>query len=106
MRFAILAENYKDYYTRELRRSPALRRRSYLDQIEALYARSYYLSDSYAYALRHAGHQAEQFIFDCPPLQRRWARDNGFPLPLAPEVLYYRPWRWLWTQILHREMPE
>ena len=50
MRVAILVENYKDYYTLELRRNRALRRCPYREQVEALYARSYYQSDSYAYA--------------------------------------------------------
>lgn len=56
---------------------PGLSARTYAEQLEALMDRCFGTSDAYSAGFRAIGHQAEDLVVNCEPLQWRWATERG-----------------------------
>lgn len=69
------------YYPRFLRdhyaANPLLTECSYGEQLSSLLGECFGTSDAYSRAFRHLGHQAEEVVPNCEPLQLAWAREHG-----------------------------
>ena len=69
------------YYPRFLRTHYAgrrhLSRAPYDEQHRALMERSFGTSDAYSHFLRALGHEAEEVVVNCAPLQAQWAKERG-----------------------------
>lgn len=80
MRFLVVQSWYPSFLDAHYRARPGLAERPYREQWESLMASSFSASDSYSTSLRALGHEADEVIVNCRPLQERWAAENGLPL--------------------------
>ena len=73
----ILDIYYEDFLARHYAERPALARRPYDEQLAVLMDRSMGTADAYSRGFRAAGHEADEIVVNCLPLQLAWARENG-----------------------------
>jgi hypothetical protein len=81
MRIAVLDTYYPGFLASEYSAHGDLARQRYVDQRDTLLARCFGTFDAYSHGLRETGHEAEELIINCEPLQRRWAFEAGLSLP-------------------------
>jgi hypothetical protein len=77
VRIAVVDTYYPAFVAEHYRRRPELRRAPYVEQLEALFARSFGTSDAYSHNLRALGHEAAELAVNCLELQSAWAREHG-----------------------------
>jgi hypothetical protein len=77
MRVAIVDPYYQAFLDATYAQEPQLADAPYAEQRERILARFFGTADFYSRALRDLGHEAEDLISNCEPLQRRWAREAG-----------------------------
>jgi spore maturation protein CgeB len=69
------------YYSRFLRAhyaaNPSLAGRSYREQLASLHGECFGTFDAYSRSFRLLGHEAEEVVPNCEPLQLAWAREHG-----------------------------
>jgi len=76
---------------------PGLAAQPYARQWRALMDQCFGTADFYSTHLRASGHEAEEVVANCEPMQRRWARENGVALDetLRSSLIFRRrivPW--------------
>jgi spore maturation protein CgeB len=79
VRIAVLDTYYPAFVDEHYGAHPVLAARPYREQLASLLERCFGTADAYAYHLRRLGHRAEDVIANCPPLQLRWAAEQGRP---------------------------
>jgi hypothetical protein len=110
VRFLITDTYYRQFWTGVYARDKSLGRRPYGEQLATLLGLTFGTSDFYSWNLRALGHEAEDVITNCEPLQRQWARENDPPLlrsrewlshvmaaqvkAFGPDVLYVQDINW------------
>jgi hypothetical protein len=77
MRVAIVDPYYDAFLEAAYAQEPGLAQEPYADQRARLLERFFGTADFYSHALRALGHEAEDLIANCVPLQRRWAQEAG-----------------------------
>ncbi|MEY2859805.1 MAG: hypothetical protein RL392_263 [Pseudomonadota bacterium] len=77
MRIVLLDTYYPRFLSARYAADPALARQSYAAQKQCLLAQLFGTSDFYSRHLKTLGHEAEDLIVNCTPLQKTWARENG-----------------------------
>jgi hypothetical protein len=77
MRIALLDTYYPRFLTAYYAANPALAGQSYEQQRRALLDQAFGTADFYSRHLRELGHEAEDLIVNCTPLQSTWAHENG-----------------------------
>jgi hypothetical protein len=77
VRVAVVDTYYPAFLAAHYAARPGLAARSYEDQLRALMERSFGTSDAYSHELRGYGHEAQEFVVNCPELQARWAAEHG-----------------------------
>ncbi len=100
--FFLLMEDYQDAYSRAAEADPEFRHRSFAEASRMLFTKGIYYGDAWVNALQTAGCVARQTVPICLPLQYKWARENGVPLP--PSFVSRIPFRWYW-QLRHGMTP-
>lgn len=89
MRILIVDTYYPAFVAEHYAARPGLERDSYAAQRRSLLDACFGTADSYSHYLRALGHEAEEVIANCPPLQAAWAAER-----LAPaRRLMHRVWR-------------
>src|SRR5262249_30191880 len=81
MRILILDTNYDEVLNLTYERDEGLSERSFEDQARAIYDFGFARANFLPLNLCKLGHEAQQFIINCVPLQRRWAREHDVKLP-------------------------
>ena len=81
MRILIVDTCYPDFLAAHYRRHRGLARCRYREQWESLMAASFGTSDAYSHFLGALGHTAQEYVVNCAPLQRAWAREHGIRPP-------------------------
>lgn len=81
MRIAIVDPYYDAFLGAVYAEEPGLARLPYAQQRARILDRFFGTADFYSHALRALGHEAEDLISNCEPLQRRWAAEAGMRLP-------------------------
>jgi spore maturation protein CgeB len=76
MRVLVLDTYYEAFLAEHYRDRPGLEDQPYGDQLESLLERCFGTADGYTRHLRRLGHEAEDVIANCDPLQRRWATEH------------------------------
>jgi hypothetical protein len=84
MRILVLDTYYPPFLREHYANRPGLADAPYAEQLDALMARSFGTSDAYSHNLRTLGHEAEELVVNCVPLQARWAAEHGERAPIAP----------------------
>jgi hypothetical protein len=51
--------------------------RTYAEQQRALFQQGFVYSDSFSKGMRVLGHVAQELVYDCAPMQKRWAEERG-----------------------------
>ncbi len=77
MRIALLDTYYPRFFAAHYAANPALEGAAYTDQRQSLLDQVFGTSDFYARHLRAMGHDAQDLIVNCLPLQKTWARQTG-----------------------------
>ena len=77
MRIVLLDTYYPRFLSARYAADPALAQQSYAVQQQCLLAQLFGTSDFYSRHLKALGHEAEDLIVNCTPLQKTWARENG-----------------------------
>jgi spore maturation protein CgeB len=77
VRVLVVDPYYEAFLARHYAAHPDLAARSYRDQRDSLLAQGFGTSDAYSRGFSRLGHDAEELIPNCPPLQVAWARENG-----------------------------
>jgi spore maturation protein CgeB len=72
---------------------PGLETRDYSDQLQSLMERCFGTSDAYSRYFRRLGHEAEDLVANCQPLQLRWAHEHGVPSALSTRARSLLPGR-------------
>jgi spore maturation protein CgeB len=80
MRIVIFDTYYPEALKLVYQNDPGLEDRSYAEQIRAVYELGFARSDFLPLNLYRLGHEANQFIANAEPLQRRWALEHGLRL--------------------------
>jgi spore maturation protein CgeB len=80
MRIVVTDTVYPGFVATHYARHPELAEASYADQLASLLEASFGTSDAYTHHLRELGHESENLIVNCAPLQRAWAREHGHRL--------------------------
>jgi len=83
MRILILDTYYQEPLDLIYEQNPGLEQRPYDEQIRSVYDFGFARADFLPLNLRRLGHEAEQFIANVEPLQRRWAIERGLRLPAS-----------------------
>lgn len=83
MRVLIVDTFYRSFTEELYAAEPTLASRPYDEQWRSLMGSFFGSADSYSHWLAAAGHEAHEFVVNCPPLQRAWAREHG----LRPSLL-------------------
>ncbi len=97
MRFLIIDTYYAAFLSEFYASRPALSPQPYQVQWQALIDQCFGTADFYSAHLRELGHEAEEIIPNCEPLQRQWAAEHGIVLDKTLQrSLYFRrkivPW--------------
>lgn len=77
MRVLIVDTCYPPFLESHYRRQPGLAEAPYAQQWRALMDTHFGTADAYSHYLRALGHEAEEIVVNCAPLQAAWARENG-----------------------------
>jgi SAM-dependent methyltransferase len=77
LRIVVVDTYYHNFLRSVYTADPSLAQRSFSEQRRALLDRCFGTSDFYSSNLRVLGHDAEDIIANCEPLQRSWARERG-----------------------------
>ncbi len=77
MRVLIVDTYYAAFVQAHYAGRPALAARPYAEQLASLMGERFGTADAYSHHLRALGHEAEEVIASCEPLQRAWAREHG-----------------------------
>jgi spore maturation protein CgeB len=83
VRIAVTDTVYPGFLVTHYARNPGLERAGYAEQLASLLGASFGTADAYTHHLRELGHEAENLIVNCAPLQRAWARERGHRLLAA-----------------------
>lgn len=103
----LIVDTYYPAYQRGLYvQHPALASRSYQEQQQFLMDQCFGTGDFYSSNLRRLGHEAQEVVANCEPLQRQWAREHGLPLATLSRFLPGRlRKRWL-LKVLEAQVRE
>ena len=77
MRIALLDTYYPRFLETQYLKAPGLSGQSYSGQRQSLLGQVFGTSDFYSRHLREMGHDAQDLIVNCKPLQKTWAREQG-----------------------------
>jgi spore maturation protein CgeB len=77
MRFLMLDPYYPAFLDSVYRETPDLAERPYRDQWRHLMDRAFGTADFYSSNLRRLGHEADEIVPNCVPLQEQWWREYG-----------------------------
>lgn len=77
MRIVLLDTYYPRFLSARYAADPAMAEQSYVVQQQGLLAQLFGTSDFYSFHIKALGHEAEDLIVNCTPLQKTWARENG-----------------------------
>ena len=77
MRVLIVDTYYPAFLESHYSRAPELEERSYDEQWRALMATRFGVSDAYSHNLAQLGHDSQEIVANCTPLQAAWAREHG-----------------------------
>lgn len=77
MRILIIDTYYPAFLGRHYSERPHLPEAPYELQWQALMDRFFGTSDSYSHFLNELGHEAQEVVVNCEPLQAAWAREHG-----------------------------
>ena len=77
MRVLIVDTYYPAFLDRHYEERPRLAAAGYDEQLQSLIERCFGTSDAYSQNLRRLGHDAQEVIVNCEPLQLRWAAERG-----------------------------
>lgn len=128
MRFLIADTYYAAFLRSVYGRSPGLARQEYQHQWRTLMDQCFGTADYYSANLQLLGHEAQEIIVNCDPLQRQWAREHArwlaFTYPFhaglrrrrawhmavlesqverfRPDILYIQDMNWVDTSLLQR----
>ena len=80
MRVLVVQSWYPAFLDAHYRLRPGLAEQPYAEQWASLMASGFSATDAYSTALRAQGHEAEELIVNCRPLQERWALEHGLSL--------------------------
>ena len=84
MRVLVVDIHYPAFAARHYGAHPGLAQRSCEEQLASLTGTWFGTTGIYAHYFRQAGHEAEEVVVNCLPLQLAWAREHGLKLgPLA-----------------------
>ena len=100
MKFLFLIENYHGFYNSKFHECAELSLLPYKAQSEKLFETFFYHGDAYAHNLHLLGHQADQVVMNCEPLQRKWAQEYGLKL----DWINRRPWRWWLSKVRKKNL--
>ena len=96
MKIAIIDPYYPAFLQSHYADRPGLGTAPYTQQRDELLDQCFGTSDFYSRHLRELGHDAQDFVVNCVPLQESWARENGArysALALrVPHRLFRLPW--------------
>ena len=97
MRFLIADTYYPAFLGDFYAARPALAFQPYTRQWRALMEECFGTADFYSVHLRALGHEAEEVVPNCEPMQRQWAKENNVVFDETPQVsLHFRrrivPW--------------
>ena len=81
MRVLIIDTYYPAFLDAHYAEHPELAEDSYEVQWRRLMDRFFGTSDAYSHYLGELGHEAHEFVVNCDPLQRAWAREHGVRHP-------------------------
>src|SRR4051812_43357425 len=77
MKFIILDIYYQAYLNALYKSQPSVFKGTYQEQRQNIMDQCFGTADYYSANLKLLGHQAEEIIINCEPLQEQWARENG-----------------------------
>ena len=77
MRVLVVDTYYSAFWRSHYAARPGLAERSYREQLDSLMNRRFGTSDAYSHHLIELGHQAQEVVCNCVPLQVAWAREHG-----------------------------
>jgi hypothetical protein len=80
MRILVLDTYYPEPLSLIYQNNAGLEHKTYAEQSRAVYDFGFARADFLPLNLGRLGHEAEQFIINCPWLQRRWAKEHGLRL--------------------------
>lgn len=81
MRILVLDTYYPPFLREHYASRPHLDAAAYDEQLATLMARSFGTSDAYSHNLRLLGHEAQELVVNCVPLQASWAAEHGLHAP-------------------------
>jgi hypothetical protein len=81
MRIAIVDPYYDAFLASVYTQQPDIAELPFAEQRARVLDRFFGTADFYSHALRALGHEVEDLISNCEPLQRRWAAETGMRLP-------------------------
>jgi spore maturation protein CgeB len=84
---------YREFLRSHYRSTPGLEREPYGVQWRALMDTFFGTSDAYSHFLGPLGHEAQEVVLNCEPLQRAWANEHGVRISPRLERLRRRDWR-------------
>ena len=90
MRFLIADTYYSNFLGNFYTRHADLSRRSYAEYWRILMDQCFGTADFYSFNLKKLGHEAEEIVANCQPLQRKWARENGLSVERRWPMLTFR----------------
>jgi spore maturation protein CgeB len=78
MKILIVDTCYPAFLTSHYAEHPELAQRPYAEQWRSLMDTFFGTADSYSFHLRALGHEADEVVANCRPLQHAWATEHGF----------------------------
>jgi spore maturation protein CgeB len=78
LRILIVDTFYEAFLADHYARNPCLERAQYDTQWRSLMDTGFGTADAYSFHLRALGHEAQEIVVNCAPLQAGWAREHGF----------------------------
>jgi spore maturation protein CgeB len=79
MRLIRLNYVYPEYWHSFYARHPYLAEKTYKEQLDALFYDAFYQTDSFSHYLNKLGYDTKEILTNPLPLQKQWAKENGFP---------------------------
>ena len=77
MRFLIIDHYYPSFLESFYKGRSGLARQPYVEQWRTIMAQCFGTADFYSSNLKKLGHEAEEVVANCRPMQMRWARENN-----------------------------
>lgn len=103
MRILIVDTYYSSFLRDFYARHADLSRRPYAEHWRILMDQCFGTADFYSLNLKKLGHEAEEIVANCEPLQRRWVRENDLDAERRWPVLTLRRKHGLPFPVLHRD---